>query len=55
MYVQCGYVAGFAGVLGKEIEIMDRNGGGSIIGGAFFVMGGWKQIGEVALLRLCAK
>jgi prepilin-type processing-associated H-X9-DG protein len=30
MYVQCRYVAGFEGVLGKEMEMMDRNGGGSM-------------------------
>jgi hypothetical protein len=31
MYVQCGYVAQFEWVLGKEIEIIDPNGGGLII------------------------
>jgi hypothetical protein len=36
MHVRCGYVAGFQGVLGKQIEMMDRNGGGSIIRGVHF-------------------
>ena len=31
MHVRCGYVARFEGALGKEIEIIDPNGGGSII------------------------
>ncbi len=30
MHVRCGYVARFAVVLGKQIEMMDRNGGGSM-------------------------
>jgi hypothetical protein len=30
MHVRCGIVAGFKGVLGKEIEIIDPNGGGSM-------------------------
>ena len=53
MHVRCGYVAGFKGVLGKQIEMMDRNGGGSIIEGVHFSWwAGWKQIGKVAWLRL---
>ena len=30
MHARCGYVARFAVVLGKQIEMMDRNGGGSM-------------------------
>ena len=49
MYVRCGYVAVFAVVLGKQIEIMDRNGGGSIIGGIHFSW--WAGGSRLAKLR----
>jgi hypothetical protein len=36
MHVRCGYVAWFEGVLGKEIEMIDPNWGGSIISAFHF-------------------
>jgi hypothetical protein len=50
MPVRCRYVAQFAVVLGKQIEIMDRNGGGSM----FIFRDGRVEAATPGLLTLTA-
>ncbi len=60
MYVRCRNVAGFEGVLGKQIKMMDRNVGGSIIGGGFIFRDGrveadWRSYATPTLRKVGVK